>query len=192
MTMTASIIILLLFVVFDFAISIWNAYASGYNIGMLRRESRKGFFKISSYSGLGLAFVGMGYVIIIILSLLAYYLGYASFATVEFAMSFNFLVFGLMIIGFGLIITVQSIIIAAQKKDFWSIAIAIYNTFAEIWDIASYASGFKESVQLLRRNRQGSGNALIIIVIALFIAFFIVHAAYRHGYNKATAAQPLR
>ena len=182
------LLLLLLVLAIDFAISIWNAYSSGYAIGLIRKSgtSFSSLTRLSAYSGLGLGFVGMAYVLVVVLSFVAYYSGYVTYSVVAFAISLDFLVFGILIIGFGLVVTVQSIVIAAKKKSLGSILIAIWNTFAEVWDIASYASGFQESTQLLRRNRQGSGSALAIVAIALLIAFFIVHAAYKHGYSKAT------
>ncbi|MGC8710453.1 MAG: hypothetical protein ACP5RF_02490 [Candidatus Micrarchaeia archaeon] len=182
------ILLLLLILVLDFAISIWNAYASGYNIGLLRKSEHSGFTAAAAYSGLGLAFTGMAYVLIIVLSALAYYIGYIPITVLEFAVSLDFLVFGLLIIGFGLMVTIQSIIIAAKKKSIGSILIALWNTFAEVFDIISYASGFSESVQMLKRNSKGSGNAIFIVIVALLIAFFITHAAYRHGLKKARVA----
>ncbi len=176
----------LLMLVLTFAISIWNAYASGFNIGMCRKNNIEGFQKYASYSGLGLAFAGMTYVLVIVLSIIGYYAGYVTIGTVQAALSINFLVFGLMIIGFGLMVTIQSILIAAQRKSFWSILIAIWNIFAMIVDIASYISGFKEATSMLGgQNRRDQGNAVIIVLIAVLISFFIVHAAYRFGLNKA-------
>ncbi|MGC8673425.1 MAG: hypothetical protein ACP5TO_08030, partial [Thermoplasmata archaeon] len=110
-------------------------------------------------------------------------LGYMGIGAVEYVLAFNFIVFGLMIIGFGFMITVQSIIIAAKRRSIGSILIALWNTFAEVWDIASYVEGFKESVSILSRERRG--NALVIVVVSLLIAYFITHAAYKHGIRKA-------
>jgi hypothetical protein len=104
------IIIALLILVFDFAVSIWNAYASGYNIGMLRKSGKGGFTKVAAYSGLGLAFVGITYVLIVVLSFIAYAFQYVSIGVVEYVLALDFLVFGLMIIGFGLMVMIQSII----------------------------------------------------------------------------------
>lgn len=181
----------ILLLVLTFAISIWNAYASGFNIGMVRKNNIQGFQKYASYSGLGLAFVGMTYVLVIVLSILAYYTGYVDIGTVQAALAANFLVFGLMIIGFGIMVTIQSILLAAQRKSFWSILIAIWNIFAMIVDIASYISGFKEATSMLTsQSRKSQGNAVIIIAIAVLISFFIVHAAYKFGLNKAMGTQP--
>ena len=49
----------ILLLVLTFAISMWNAYASGFNIGLVRKNNVQGFQKYASYSGLGLAFVGV-------------------------------------------------------------------------------------------------------------------------------------
>ncbi|MGC8652168.1 MAG: hypothetical protein ACP5UH_02875 [Candidatus Micrarchaeia archaeon] len=179
-------IIIVLILALDFIISIWNAYASGYNIGMLRKAgSTSGFSKAAAYSGLALAFTGMTYVLIVVLSALAYALQYVGAGVVEYAMAFDFLVFGLLIVGFGLMVTIQSIIVAAHKRSFGSIAIAIWNTFAEVWDIASYAEGFRASVRMLKANKQSKTSAYVIVLVALLIAYLITHAAYKHGLRKA-------
>ncbi len=55
----------LLILLFDVIISIWNAYASGYNIGLLRKNNGGGFNEVASYAGLCLAFAGIVYVMIV-------------------------------------------------------------------------------------------------------------------------------
>jgi hypothetical protein len=182
------LIIMLLFIIFDFVISVWNAYSSGYNIALLRKNRQGGFQKVASYAGLGLAFAGMAYVVLSILSILAYYLGYISYNALGAVLGLNFLVFGILIIGFGFIITIQSIIIAYKRRSIGSILISLYNIFAEAFDIESYLSGFQESVQIVRRGENEEGDILILVVVALLIAFFIIHAAYRHGLAKGSNA----
>ena len=174
-----------LILLFDIIVSIWNAYASGYNIGLLRKNNGGGFNEVASYAGLGFAFAGMAYIIIVVLSYLAYLFSYVTEDTVNFALSFDFLALGVLIIGFGFVITIQSIIIASQRRNFWSILTAIYNGFVELLDIASYVSGFKEAIQVTKGDRKGEGNALVIIIVAVVIEFFIVYAAFKQGYNKA-------
>ncbi|MGC8647732.1 MAG: hypothetical protein ACP5SA_02840 [Candidatus Micrarchaeia archaeon] len=177
----------ILILALDFAISIWNAYASGYNIGILRKGSPSSFSKVAAYSGLALAFTGITYVLVVVLSFIAYALQYVGIGVVEYALAFDFVVFGLMIIGFGLMITIQSIELAVKRKSFGSILVAIWNTFAEVWDIASYVEGFKASVSMLKGNRESRSNALVIVLVAVLIAYFITHAAYKHGLSKAEA-----
>ncbi|MGB9732720.1 MAG: hypothetical protein ACPLYE_02400, partial [Candidatus Micrarchaeales archaeon] len=170
---------IIIILAFDFAISIWNAYASGYNIGLIKKRPTSTFSKAAAYSGLGLAFVGITYVLVVVLSFVAYVLGYIDIGAVEYALAFNFIVFGLMIISFGFMITVQSIIIAAERRSIGSILRALWNIFAEVWDIANYVEGFKKSISILSRQRRGNarGNALVIVVVSLLIAYFITHAA---------------
>jgi len=177
-------VLTLLILLFDAIVSVWNAYASGYNIGLLKKDYGGGFTRVASYAGLGLAFAGMVYVLVVVLSFLAYFFDYVTEDTVTYALSLNFLVFGALIIGFGLVITIQSVIIASQRRNFWSILTALYNGFAEILDIASYISGFKEAVQATSSDKRGSGNALVIILVAVLIGFFIIYGAFRQGYNK--------
>ncbi len=180
----------IIIIVFDFFISIWDAYAGGYSLGMIKKTGDKSKFKkASAVSAVGLGFVGAVYVIATVLGFVAAWLGYISFATLEFILSFNMVFLGILIIGFGLIITIQSIIIAAQRKSIWSILLAVYNSFALGFDIWMYVSTFKESTGIITRStRRSQGNGLVIIIIAVLLAFLIVHAAYKHGYKKGIAA----
>ncbi len=171
---------------FDFAISIWNAYASGYDIGIIRRKGSGGSFaKIGAYSGLALAFVGMSYVFIIVLGFLAFVLGYVGPGTVSYLLSFDFLVFGLLIIGLGIVITIQSILVAVQRRSIGSILVAIFNSGVEIFDIVNYIEGFKEAVGILKSDRRDTNSAIIIAIVAVLIAFFVTFATYKHGLRKA-------
>ena len=193
-TISFSEIITIAILAFDFVISIWDAYAGGYSLGMLKKTNDKSKFKrISAISAVGLGFVGSVYVIATVLGFVAAWLGYISFAALEFILSFNMVFLGILIIGFGLIITIQSIIIAAQRRNIWSILIAIYNSFALGFDIWMYISTFKESAGIITRStRRSQGNGFAIIVIAVLLAIIIVHAAYKHGYKKGMAMLPLQ
>jgi len=181
-------ILTIIILVVDFGFSIWNAYASGLNIGMLDREGGSSWLRAVAYSGLGLAYSGATYVLIIVVGYVAYAFGYVSADIVDAVLGLDFLLFGLLIIGFGLMVTIQSIIMAARRRSFGSIATAIWNTFAEIWDIASYAEGFREAISLVRgggRDEKDETSLILIVIVALFIAYFIVHAAYMQGKRKA-------
>ena len=181
-------ILTVLILVIDFGFSIWNAYASGLNVEMLRRGGGSSWLKAVAYSGLGLAYAGASYVMIIVVGYAAYAFGYVTADVVEGVLGLDFLVFGLLIIGFGLMITIQSIIMAVRRRSLGSIVIAVWNTFAEIWDIASYAEGFGDAVSMVKGaggNERDETSVIIIVIVALLIAYFIVHAAYLHGKRKA-------
>ncbi|MCL5054768.1 MAG: hypothetical protein M1169_02325 [Firmicutes bacterium] len=187
---------------FDFIISIWNAYQSGLILGLMERHEipEVTFEKVCAYSGLGEAYVGLTYVLIIIIGYIALQLQYIDFQTFQVLLTLNFLVFGFLIIGFGVMLTVQSIIIAYKQRTAASIFAALYNTFAEVWDIANYIEGFKQATSILTGSRnaekgwgrgrskdQGQAAVFILVIVAMLLAFLIVHAAYEHGKKKALA-----
>ena len=180
-------ILTILILAIDFGLSIWNAYASGLNVETLRREGGSSWLRVVAYSGLGLAYSGASYVMVIVVGYAAYALGYVSADAVDGVLGLDFLFFGILIIGFGLMITIQSIIVAFRRRSFGSVAIAIWNVFAEIWDIASYAEGFGEAVSLVRgagSDERDETSIVLIVIVALLIAYFIIHAAYIHGKRK--------
>lgn len=175
-------------IVFDFVVSLWNAYASGSVWGLLRHQPGKTLSKVCAFAGLGLAFAGMAYATIIILSWVALQVGFLAIWDFVYLASFDFLVFGAMIIGFGLVITAQSIAIAYRRRSFGSIAIATWNTFAEVWDIATYAQGFRTAAAVVKGDRQDRSNILAILAIAVAIALIITYFAFRAGLRKAAGA----
>jgi len=181
------LIITIAIIAIDFLISMWDAYAGGYSLGMIKKNGDTSKFrKVSAYAAVGLGLVGATYVIAIVLGFIAYYLAYISLSTLSFILSFDFIFLGILIIGFGFIITIQSIIIAAKRRSIWSILIALYNSFAVAFDIYVYIESFKESMSVIRStSRRSQGNGLMIVLIAVLLAAVIVHAAYKHGYKKA-------
>lgn len=185
------LIITVLIIAFDFLISMWDAYAGGYSLGTIKKNGDQSKFrKISAYAAVGLGLVGATYVMAIVIGFIAYYLAYISLSTLEFVLSFDFIFLGILIIGFGFIITIQSIIIAAKRRNAWSILIALYNSFAMAFDIYIYVTSFRESMSVIRRTgRRSQGNGLMIVLLAALIAAIMVHAAYKHGYKKALGAE---
>ena len=177
-------IFLAIVIIFDFVVSLWNAYASGVTWTLLKNKPGQRFAKAAAIAGLGLAFAGMCYAILIIASFLALFVGILAVGDVLFIVSFDFLVFAAMIIGFGLVVTAQSIAIAYRTRNWGAIAISAWNVFAEIWDITIYARGFSEAASVVKDGR-GKINLYAIIVAAVGVAFLITFAAYRQGVRKA-------
>ena len=175
-------------IVFDFVVSLWNAYSSGVIWGLLRNQPGHTFEKICAIAGLGLAFAGMAYSTTIILSWVALEVGFLAIWDFVYLVSFDFLVFGAMIIGFGLLITVQSVAIAYRQRNFGSIAIAAWNTFAEVWDIATYVQGFQTAAQVVKGERRDRANVTAILAVAVAIALIITYFAFRQGLRKSEGA----
>ena len=183
-----SLVILALILVFDFVVSLWNAYASGVTWGLLRHQPGQRFSKACAIAGLGLAFAGMAYATTIVLAWVALLIGFLAPWDFVYLVSFDFLVFGAMIIGFGLLITVQSVTIAWRQRNFGAIAVAAWNTFAEVWDIATYLQGFQTAASVLKGGRQDRGNVLAVLLVAVSIALLVTYFAFRAGLRKAQGA----
>lgn len=183
-------ILTVLILVVDFGFSVWNAYASGLNVEMLRRGGGSSWLRAVAYSGIGLAYCGASYVMLIVVGYIAYFFGYITADVVDGVLGLDFLFFGLLIIGFGLMVTIQSIIMAVKRRSLGGIATAIWNIFAEVWDIASYAEGFGEAISLVKGtsgDERDETSVILVVIVALLLAYFIVHAAYIQGKRKAEA-----
>jgi len=177
----------ILIVIFDILISIWNAYNAGKALEYMKLNNIESDWpRMVAYSTLILSFAGAAYANTSLLSILAYYLGYIDIYTLLGVLSFSFLVFGFLIILFGIVVTVNSIIVASKTKKFFDIFIAIYNSIAVIWDIYSYIEGFSAAFNILRNQfanegRNSQGVFVLIIIAAVLIAVFMVYGVFKYG-----------
>lgn len=180
-------LLLVFTLVLDFVFSLWNAYASGLSWSLVRNLPGQRFAKVSAIAGVGLAFAGISYVLTLVLSYLAVVVGALSLGEFLFLASFDFLVFGAMIIGFGLVVTAQSVAIAYRQRNFGSIAVAAWNVFSEVWDISIYAEGFRDAAGAVSNDRERA-NVYALVAVAVGIAFLITFVAFRHGARRGEAA----
>jgi hypothetical protein len=180
-------ILYVLIVVFDILISIWNAYNAGKALEYMKLNNIESDWpRMVAYSTLILSFAGAAYGNASLLSIVAYYLGYIDIYTLLGILSFSFLVFGFLIILFGIVITINSIIVASKTKSFFDIFIAIYNSIAVIWDIYTYIEGFSTAFNILKdqfgnEERNSQGIFILIIIAAVLIAVFMVYGAFKYG-----------
>jgi hypothetical protein len=180
-------ILYILIVIFDILISIWNAYNAGKALEYMKLNNIESDWpRMVAYSTLILSFAGAAYGNASLLSIVAYYLGYIDIYTLLGVLSFSFLVFGFLIILFGIVVTVNSIIVASKTRRFLDIFIAIYNSIAVIWDIYSYIEGFSTAFNILRNQfsneeRNSQGVFILIIIAAVLIAVFMVYGAFKYG-----------
>jgi len=180
-------ILYILIVIFDILISIWNAYNAGKALEYMKLNNIESDWpRMVAYSTLILSFAGAAYGNASLLSIVAYYLGYIDIYTLLGVLSFSFLVFGFLIILFGIVVTVNSIIVASKTKRFLDIGIAIYNSIAVIWNIYSYIEGFSTAFNILRNQfsneeRNSQGVFILIIIAAVLIAVFMVYGAFKYG-----------
>ncbi len=175
----------------NIALSAWNAYASGYNSVILQRYKGKfaDFFQIANSFGLVLAFAGMAYSLAVIGSLIAASLGYLSASTLQLILAYNQLVFGGLLIVAGMVITIESILIASMRRDFWSIFTAVYNTLITIWNVYAYIRSFRSAMEIVQGGSDDDRrNALLILIAAAIAALFIVYGFYSLGKKRAEEA----
>ncbi len=171
--------------VFDFVISLWNAYAAGVTLTLLRRQPGKAFAKASAGAALGLGFAGMAYATLLVLSFAALWLNFLALGDFLFLVSLDFLVFGALIIGLGLVITAQSVAIAYRQRTFGTMALAGWNVFAEVWDLSIYAEGFRNAAAAVGSSERERVNLYAVLAAALGISFIMTYVAYRHGVRRA-------
>lgn len=185
---SSSILLLVAILVFDLVLSLWNAYASGVVWGLLRNQPGKTFPKVCAVAGLGLAFAGMTYATLIVASYLALLTGFLAPWDFLYLVSFDFLVFGAMIIGFGLVITAQSVAIAYRQRNFGSIAIAGWNVFSEIWDLTIYVDGFRQATGAVKGGGRDRANVYAILAVAVAVSLLVTIAAFRRGLGRSERA----
>jgi hypothetical protein len=184
--MDSELLIYVIILILDILISIWNSYNAGKALEVMRIENiDKDWPRMVVYSALILSFAGAAYGNLGILSLIAYYLGYVNYYTLISLLSFSFLVFGFLIVLFGLVITVDSIIIAYKTKSFWNIFISMYNSIATIWNIYVYIQGFSSAFDTVKgffsSGDEDSKAFIILVVVAVLVAIFLVYGAYKYG-----------
>ncbi len=173
----------------NLGIALWNSYAVGYNSVVLQyyKGKFKDFFTIANSFGLVLAFAGAAYALSYFLSLILYSLGKISIEIVNLISAYSFLVFGTLIVFSGIVIAIESIIIASMRKDFSSIIVAVYNTLASIFNIYMYLRSFKYAYNLIASNEDedNKNKALMIIIVAAIFAIILVYIFYKLGKEKA-------
>jgi len=94
--MDFSTILMILIVAFDFIISVWNCYASGFNAAVLQKQHKRSYVLLSIVNGAGLliGFAGAAYVVAIVLALITYSFGYLSSGGLTFILALDFIVLG--------------------------------------------------------------------------------------------------
>lgn len=181
-----------LILIVDLVLSIWNSYTAGFTYGMLRRNGGPGWMNISAGLGLALGLAGAVYVTAIAVSLVAYALGWVDSSTIDLLLIYNYLITGGLITALGIGATVQSIYIAVKRPGVWTVAGALYNTFASIWNVFVYIRNFGPAVSLVNWERQNDRNsnlvpliilAVVVTVLGVVLSYVAFHAGRNHAYG---------
>lgn len=190
--MDFSVIILVLILVLNFIISVWNSYVSGFNVAVLQRQpsGKLRYLLLGVVNGAGLlvGFAGSAYVVLIVLSFVTYSIGYLTLEGLTFILAFDFIVFDTVITWFGIIIMMYSIAVLLTTRSWSSLVVAMWNTFASIWSAVRYLRNFGTMFSFVKKDgRNVTAIVVLVVATAIGIGFAIAYAAYRVGFQRGQA-----
>lgn len=170
-------LVLLLFIVLNFGISFWNAYASGAYL----TESKiiGGWTRVITWCGLIMSACGFTWVYLTILTMIAVAGHWLTPEWGEVMFKLGYLIIILPVIGSGFGIWASSIANAYRRRSFGSIGIAGWNTYAQYrntWEAASHAPGFLKDVlnafssKKSRNSKDSAAGILVILLVILAVA----------------------
>lgn len=180
-----------LLLVFNFLVSIWNAYAAGKtwrdSIGLLR---------LVNWAALVMSACGFVSVLSFALGWFAVQSQWITPRSANVMQEITYLLVIVPIIGSGLILTIESWVIAWKTRSVWDTAVAGWNTYAQVSntvDAFRESGGMFESVLDFFKSDEdeenGSGAIVIILVaIALFLACGLTYIFWRSGCRNAVSA----
>ncbi|NPA38427.1 MAG: hypothetical protein GXN99_01375 [Candidatus Nanohaloarchaeota archaeon] len=175
---------------FGLGISFWNAYATGYNSVILQyyKGKFKEFFTIANSFSLVLAFAGAAYYLSYFIAYIMAYLGKISYDVVMLISAYSFVVFGTLLVFTGVVIAIESILIAYLRRDFWSIFVAIYNSLVSILNLYTYFNAIGDAYNLIKGSgddEDSKNKALMIVLLSAIISIILVYLFYKKGKEKA-------
>ena len=175
----------------NLAISCWNAYAGG--ALWTEAKAQGGWFKLVIICVAIMAAAGFFQVNVIVFSVLFLAVGWLDQPTFILALKMSYLLLAPTIIGTGLIIWLDSIATAMRERDFLSIGVATWNTYAMYHNVSDamstmpgVASDVAEGVGSLFKSEDGAKAAFFLAICAIFIlsavlSFFMVRYFWKWG-----------
>jgi hypothetical protein len=178
------LIFAILIVVIDVVISLWNSYNSG-QIYATNKALGSIFYTLGG-------FFPMSYMVTLLITFIAGYLGYISLSTFQFLFSFSFLFFGLTIVIWGVIATVTTGMAALKTRDWKAGLLTVFNAIVTVLDAWEYISGFYSAWKEVRRSIDNSDfsvlDVLAILALAVGIGFVVTYVAFREGLRNSRVA----
>lgn len=169
------ILVLFALLILNTTLSTWNAYASG----RIWNECR-GFMKLVAWSAVIMSACGF-------ISVLACLLGFGAARahllterSMQVLMELTYVLIILPVLGCGLIITIQSWIAAWKQRNFASVGIAGYNSYAQVSNIVGAArntGGFMDDIfgyfKKAGDSEDGPQGTLILVLVAIAAALSV-------------------
>jgi len=179
------IIVLLL----DFVVSIWNSYAAGFSLGLLRISKGPGWIRGAALIALAAGIAGETYVIATFLALALNAYGLVGADSVALLLAYNLVVTGGLITILGIGITAEGVYLAITHPAGWGVWLSLYNVFASIWNVFSYIRNFGAAVRIIRteeREGQGQGAVIVLAAVAVVTAVLLSYIAFHFGRAHAS------
>lgn len=178
---TLSILLIAGICVLNVFISWWNAYVCGRNWEDAKQAG--GFIRVLMWCAAAQSAIGFSsvYIIGLLLAATGYYMAFPSEAMTpadiadlwNYAMSFWYLAVIFPALGSGLVITIHSWMEAYRRRDFGSMAVAGYNTFAQVSNMYRAGSGIGQAGSVLGeafgKLLGGKGDAKGKVLILAFL-----------------------
>jgi hypothetical protein len=156
----------------NFGISWFNCYS----VGGIWNESKAmgGWIRLVAWCAAVQSAIGFSSVIGFVAGYALYATGHLPPAAVRAATSLWYLVVILPAIGTGLILTIESWIVAFRTRRILDMGVAAYNTYATFRNMADAVSGIGDAFSivgdLFKSDSDDDGGAVVLLVIAL-VAF---------------------
>jgi hypothetical protein len=153
----------------NFAISWFNCYS----VGGIWSESKAlgGWIRIVAWCAAIQSAIGFSSVIGFVVGFVALKMGYLPMKAAEAAASLWYLAIILPALGTGLVLTIQSWIVAFRERSLMNMGTAAWNTFAQLHNMYGAVSGIGNALSsfgdFLTSDKDDDGGALVLLVIAL-------------------------
>lgn len=170
--METNFLMLFFFLLLNFAISYWNAYVAG----RFWTETKiiGGWQRFTTWCAVIMSACGFTWVYLTILTIVAVATQKLTPEQGQAMFNLGYLIIILPVLGSGMGIWLDSLIQAYRQRNFGSVAVASWNTYAQLrntWDAASYApSAFKSVVDAFTpkgKNKDGAAAALMLALVIL-------------------------
>lgn len=169
--------LLFLLILLNSAISAWNAYASG--VGLTETKIIGGWSRVVTWCGLVMSACGFTWVYLVILTVVAVSGGWLTPEWGDVMLKLGYLIIILPILGSGFSIWAHSLVHAYRRRTFGSVAVAGWNTYANVsntWQAASHAPGFLRDVidafagKGKSRSKDGAAAIVVLLLVILAVA----------------------
>jgi hypothetical protein len=192
---------IVLILVINYAISWWNAYATGKS--WAESKAIGGWIRIIAWSGAIMSAAGFSTVYLFVIAYGAYALDYIDEQTMQLAQSFGYLGLVAPLLGSGLIITMESWRRAYRDHSLLSLGVAGWNTYATIHNTMSAFTGVNDALEMIGKiylgavtgkgDARGKAAAVALITAALIALVALLAGALQAAVliHKYAATDPL-